>query len=522
MVPKRKTVPYATVDETRDRPFTRDLQFASLFVLAQARRKGEPFSAMTRVYYPLHIHSWEGGVLLIDLLGLNYTSIGYRFIPDVDEFERILDAASDDPDAFQDALKKKGASFDKFAGQKTVKIKGLITQRGKSEELHEFLGGICDFEPVDEPAVFKPVLNRGDIESIIDSIHSLRDDVNGDLKSLEQAKRSLMRGLDSVRKAMREEIQNIWDRSAEVKAQMRKAFEETKGRRRKALELDLKKIRKTYGGKADPIRRERTSLKSRLARRRSKLDLLKAAKDESAVEALSREIEELDAKFNEADSAIKSLEAWRNAEVAKARAQYRADITSEEDKIREETARSRDEAQKRRKDISELEAEAKSVATRIDKLIRSKKLKLRSLSRLRFDMEVETADLFIPFYIFQYGEKFEFYPPVVASGARGFISRFKRILAENLQSKMSQLIKPRSAFVEKYLAKGVRALSRDRSLATMYQQQGDRLNLLRSHEAVDKIMIGLVKIRREGWISDGEYIRLQETIVENLGLISRP
>ena len=138
-------------------------------------------------------------------------------------------------------------------------------------------------------------------------------------------------------------------------------------------------------------------------------------------------------------------------------------------------------------------------------------------------MEAETADLYVPFYIFHYGgKKFDFYAPVVVSSAKGFLSRFRRMLVDNLRSKMAQLIKPRTEFMERYLAKAVKTLGRDGDLAVAYRRAGDGLNLLKSREAVYKIMVGLVKIRREGWISDGEYIRLQEVLVENLGLISCP
>ena len=517
---KGKTVQYAIVDDKRAQPFTIDLELASLFVLAEARRRREPLSGIARVYYPLHIHRWESGALLIDLLGLNHVSIRYRAIPDVEEFERALGAASEDPEAFRKALRK-GSIFKKFAGRKTVRFNGLV-QPSKELDLSEFLRNLSDFDPLDEPVVFEPVLKSGDLESIIGSIYSLRDDVERDLKNLARAKRSLRDSLDIVKKVLKEEIQNIRDGSARVKAQMREAFEKTKAGLRKALDLEFEKIRKEYGKQVDPLKRERTSLKRKLARRGHKLDLLKAAKDEQAVEDLSREIEEIEAKFSEADGAIRSLEARRDAEVKNARTQYKADLKSEADKIKEEEARSREEIQRRREDIKELGAEARGVAAMIDKLIRSKKGKLRSLSKLCFDMEAETADLYIPFYIFQYGEKFDFYPPVEASDAKGLLSRFRRMLAENLQSKITMLIKPRAAFLEKYLAKAVRGLRRGRGLATTYRRAAERLNLLRSREAVDKIMTGLVKIRWEGWISDGEYIRLQETLVENLGLISRP
>jgi hypothetical protein len=152
---------------------------------------------------------------------------------------------------------------------------------------------------------------------------------------------------------------------------------------------------------------------------------------------------------------------------------------------------------------------------RIDRLIRSKKGKLYSLSRFRLDMDAETADLYIPFYIFRYGgNKFGFYPLVEASSSKGLVSRFKRLFTENLQSKMTIFLKPRAEFVEKYLAKAVRALSRNTGLAAALRQVDDEANLLRRREAIDKTMMGFVKMRREGWISNSEYIGLQEEHIE--------
>ncbi|MBA7609920.1 hypothetical protein ES703_17120 [subsurface metagenome] len=39
---------------------------------------------------------------------------------------------------------------------------------------------------------------------------------------------------------------------------------------------------------------------------------------------------------------------------------------------------------------------------------------------------------------------------------------------------------------------------------------------------MDRIMAGLVEMRREGWIGDGEYIRLQVGLVERLGEVTQP
>ena len=519
MASKMLTVPYAILDEKRGLPFTTDLELASLFILAEARREQKPPLAMARIYYPLHMHRWDNGVLLIDLLNMNHASIRYNVIPDVERFERALNASSDEPDAFIKALKKEGDSFKEFSGRKTVKIDGLIVQPNKSEELKGFVKDVFIFEPKDEPIVFSPVLKNEDIESILDSIRSLRESVEGDLNLLERAKRSMTNALNIANKVLEEEIQNIQDRSAKVKAQLRKELDKVKKRHGRDLKNELNKIRKEYKKEATPHRKERTSLGRKLARRRKKLETLKTEKDSADVNQVSNEIKDLESKFDKVNNSVRKLEAWRDAEVKKAQEQYRAAVESEEKKIKEEEARSREEVQKKKAEISEQEKAVRGVTSRINRLISSKKNKRRSLSKLCFDIEAETTDLFVPFYIFQYGERFEFHPPVVARSAKGFVSRFKRMLADNLQRKMTQLIKPRADFMEKYLAKAVKALGKKSNLKAEYQRVGDKLNLLRRREAVDQIIIGLLKIQREGWISESEYIRLQEVLIQNLKLI---
>ena len=109
----------------------------------------------------------------------------------------------------------------------------------------------------------------------------------------------------------------------------------------------------------------------------------------------------------------------------------------------------------------------------------------------------------------------------IASSA-GLFSRFRRMLADSPESKVNMLIRRRGLFTEKFLEKAVKSLGRDNPVGIMYREQVEKLNLFRSRKAVDLMMTGLVKMRRQGWISDGEYIKLQETIIDQLGLINQP
>ena len=63
------TIPYVSGDDDRGQPSTEDLQLASLYILADARRGGAPISATVRANYPFQLKRFEGGILLIDQLG---------------------------------------------------------------------------------------------------------------------------------------------------------------------------------------------------------------------------------------------------------------------------------------------------------------------------------------------------------------------------------------------------------------------------------------------------------------------
>lgn len=519
----KKTIPYAIIDVRREQPFTKEMELASLFVLAEASREKEPLTSMTLAYYPIRTHRWEDGVLLIDLLGLNHTSIKYGVLPDVETFVKILAAKCEEPDAFMEAMKRGEALVKDFAGRKTIKFQGLIVQP-KTEDLSTLLENVSDFDPGDGPMIFEPILKDDDVESIIDSICSLREGLGGDRKPLERAKSSLMDSLDVAMKVLDEEIQNIQERGVKVKAQMKREFEKLKKRSKKILDRDLKRVRDQYRRQVKPFRDERTRLRRRLSRRRKKLERTRAVRgSDEAAEALSKEIKKLEARLGEVYGAIQSLVAQRDAEIDKMRTRYNAEIKAEGEKIKEEERRCREEIQKKKAEKRRLEAEAKAVARRIDKLIQSKESRLRSLYKLCYDIDAETMDIYIPFYLFRYGEKtFSFYPPVAVSHTGGLLSRVKMMFADNLQSKLSMLLTPQADFLGPYLGKAVKALGRSTELSVAYRIHGDDLNLLRSHEAVDKMMVGLVQIRREGWISDSEYIRFQELLVENLRLIYRP
>ena len=125
--------------------------------------------------------------------------------------------------------------------------------------------------------------------------------------------------------------------------------------------------------------------------------------------------------------------------------------------------------------------------------------------------------MYVPFYVFKYGEnRYDFHSPVFVGGGHGLFSRFRRMLAENLESKITLLIRPRETFIEQYINRAVRALGSRKGPGTAYGKQVEEQNLFGDRRATDLMMQGLVRMRREDWINDNEYIRFQVSLVDKL------
>jgi len=326
-----------------------------------------------------------------------------------------------------------------------------------------------------------------------------------------------------VKKVLMEETLNIKDSSERVQARLKGALKKKETRLKKKMDRDIARIRARYKKQTAPLREERTKRKRRLKRIERKIQRLRALNNADALKGERSALEEKESKFEEIDAAVNSLEAKRDKEIKQAKSMYRSEMKVVEDKLREEEKKKKAQMKVRDDLLGSIVDEVKASSRKIDALIRKKRNKLRSLSRFKMDIEVEEAELNIPFYVFQYGaKKFDFHPPVEMASSAGLFSRFRRMLADGPESKMNTLIRPQGLFTEKYLEKAVKSLGRDNPVGRMYRQEAERLNVFRSRQAVDLMMTGLVKMRKQGWISDSEYIKLQEAVVDQLSQINQP
>jgi peptidoglycan hydrolase CwlO-like protein len=520
---KRLTVPYVLDDGSRGQSFTRELELASLYVVGDSRRGLGALEAAAFVTYPLLLKQYDGGSVMIDSLGLHKTSLRYDHIPEVETFIKVVDNASVEPGNYLKTLKRLSSHFKDFTGKETLTFKGLVAQPPNIGDIKSLLERTIEPKTGTNPTIFNPVLKDANIKEVIDSIMKMNKSLEEDQKTLEKPKKVLQESLDTARKVLMEETLNVKDSSAKVQARLKGSLEKKKGRLKKKLNRNVVRITSAYKKQTGPLREERTKRKRKLTRAEKRVGRLKSQSDPQKLEAEKKTQRKLKKKYEELDRAVKSLDGKRDAEIMTLRTQFEAELGVDAEKLEEERAQTRNRLEEIQSLEAEIRAEVKAIMGQIDALIRKKRAKRKSLDKFKVEFDEGPLEISIPFYVFHFGKKrFDFYPPVEVVGNPGLLSRFRRMLTDNLEGKMNMLIRPQDGFSDRFLERAVKSLGRDNPLGRAYSQEAERLNLFRSRKAVDQMMLGLLRLRRGGWISDSYYIRLQEALVDQIGAISQP
>jgi hypothetical protein len=519
----RKTIPYAAVDGSRERPFTSELELASLYILADARRGPDTLSATSFVYYPFQVRCWNGALVIVDMLGLNIMKFRYNQVPDVDGFQKRLDAVVEYPQAFLKILKDGRETYKSFPEWETLAIRGLVSKPGKPKEVEALLQSAEEFKEYDGSKVFQPTLKPRDVRTIFSQLDSIGKDIDRDVRTLSKAKAGLGKALNVVMKVLDEEVENVRDSSAKAVAKLETLVNRKRARLESALKKDLDKMKASFGKKVGPLREKRTKRRRRFTRMQNRLERLRREGNSKDIREYKETLAELMSKLREMEDAIKELEADHRVEVKEVKDDVASELHDKEKAIEEEKSRVKKEVQVWLDLRAKIEREANVVSRMMDSLIKKKRGRTESLLRVQVNLDAEEAEIHVPFYVFRFGEsRFDFHPPVVVGAAQGLFNRLRRMLAENLEGKMNTLIRPRGLFLDRHLERAVKSLGRKGEISDAYRGREEGLNVFRSRGAMDRIMAGLVEMRREGWIGDGEYIRLQVGLVERLGEVTQP
>jgi len=538
MEPVFLTLPYAVKAEDRKKPFTADMEVASILFLAEGNRskggllKGplEKISFVSKLCYPLYLFPWSDNCLILDGLGIVSNSIVYTGVPDIDSFISDFKRASTDRELYMKALVGHIKTFESFTGQNEVPIDSVIMDKNLLSELSqyirkEYLKGqpeekILTPMFVDEIAQEKAgkLVNecervRSDTEGLKNAVFVLVEETKFHSQKIqaeiEQVKEKYATEINSIKPDVDVKVGEL-NRKHETellkvvegnKKELAAALKEQAKYERELREL-LQKAGKCAKQEADYKRRKNKDVASYWNRERNKY-----RKEASAVK---KEISALSIR-------TKKMKEESELEVKELNEKYQGMIEGELNKIKKLEILRESNIDARKKEADELNLETSTITSSIEKLIESKRQQKSRIEEMGIQLKLDETKLIgIPFYIVRYESekeaRYNIYPPMMVQSYEGILKSVKRAISV-FKPKISFLLEPISPGLAEYFTKDfLKAVYKEEKLLEEMFELGSSGNLLKNPNLREALTKGLQELNSEGWISDNELLDFQKVI----------
>jgi hypothetical protein len=536
---RKLILPFAVAGKERFKPFTKEMEMAAIFYLAERdRKKGEGrvlkkpeenLAFIAETCYPVWLIPWRGRTLIFDGLEFTNPSISYDVLPDVKAFENDVQASSKSREAYVAALSQNASYFQNFAGKEGKTIEGLITNPNFTQDLIDYLQ---DAESIRKgattKAILSPLLDESEVSASIDKLSELRDTVEEEIKTLSRSMKLLSKETRGQVKAlnaeMKETIKEFDQRIKKLKPKvMTKIKKIQESRDEEITRISKKYDRKLRALHQNKVRTERTleRLSTDIERIEADIKGCRENKDEAGEFQLTQQLDEikkklpvLDKKIKDINREIEDVEDAKKIKVARAR-------TKPDDRVEEAMKALRDieaakEARTRleQQELADLEEKTSSIIKQIDEMIKEKEAALNEIDSIGAqERRRKNALVYLPVYFICYetevGKRYVVHPPSYV-GSMGIKTKLKGVFGAG---KMKSFIQSRSPSIATLIDRLVDLTQENPVFETEITEAGTKANILRTKELQVGIKKGLTELRAEGWISENELEILNKELV---------
>ncbi len=532
-------VPFVTEEPERERPFTSEMEKATILCLVEAKRRkprilrgaAEEIEFVAKLYYPLWGVPWRDRCIIVDGLGLSSATIIASQIPNVLDFTEDLERSSLSFNAFRESLKKHGQTFERLASTKEEVAEAII---GAGPVLSTLSSLVRQAERVKgEPrtdAVFLPrKFSKEQAERRAEGFINIWTRVRGEVDALQYALQALEEMTEHHKEKIPLEIEQIWgeyeDRISEMKRlvdkrinQLTKRRDRETARASKAYDRRLKEALRQEGRLRQKIEELKGSLKGQRKRRKEqkrRYPKRSTTRIDNRIESYQRKIRELSRELRELSELKDDIQVEREASLKMIEEEYLALAAREMEKLEIlEEARNL-EVSERREEIKEAEEASASIKAQIERLIEQKRSDMEEFERRTLPLEVKSTILIgIPFYLTQYrssrGRRKEIFPPVSGESYEGIIKKLHRaILSFNLDARIQLLLNPRSPELnERIFMNFKKILRKDTALGGVVSEIGMSGNLLELPNFKEEAAKGMKELLGEDWLNREEVERI--------------
>ena len=527
---KKLILPFAVPAKERFKPFTKDMEIAAVFYLAEKNRKksegrvlkkqGEKLLFISETCYPVWLIPCAERTIILDGLNLTHQSLSYEVLPDIKAFENDVKASSKSREAYCAALSQHANYFQNFVGKEEKTVNGLIKNPEFIQDLMEYFQESEDTEGITVKTILDPTLGTCEISGSINELSNLREMLAQDITNLCQTMKLLS---ESTKEHVKELHEQMKKSEKEFDKEIRKTKPKVMAKIKKIQQKrdeEVTRISKKYDEKLrilhqKKIKTERTleRVSCDINRIESDIKIARDHKDEAIEFQLTKKLDEikkhpavLNKEIKDIDIEIENVTGSKKIGVARAR-------SKPDDRVEEAMMILRDieaaqEARNRleQQELESLEEKTAVIINQISTMIKAKEAALNEIDSIGTqDIGKKNTLAYLSFYFVCYEtdteKRYVVYPPSYV-GSMGIKTKLKGVFGSG---KMKCFLQPRSHVIEALLDRLVDLTQENPVFENEITEAEIKANILGTPELKQRVKKGLTELRDDKWISNSEY-----------------
>jgi hypothetical protein len=537
---KKFILPFSVPAKDRYIPFTKDMEMAAIFYLAERdRKKGEgrvlkkpeeKIAFIAETCYPIWLVPWKGRTLIFDGLEFTNPSVSYDVIPDATAFDNDIQASSKSRQAYFAALSQNGSYFQNFSGKEEKTIEGLITNPEFVQDLIDYLQDAEGIEKATTTkAILSPRLDATEVATSIGKLSDLRNRIENETKDLSKSMKALSKGTKEQVKALQVEMKATmkeFDKNLEnAKPKVMEKIAKIKEKR----DEEVTRISKKYDRELRTLHQRRVSIERTLERLTTEIERHEATikesrehKDETGEVQITEKVDEakkkipaLNKEIKDIDKEIENVEDAKKVEVSKARTKPDDQIEEAMTSIRDIEAAKEARIRMEQQELADLEEKTSAIIKQIDVMIKAKEAALNEMDSIGAqDRRRKQAIVYLPVYFVCYEteaeKRYVVYPPSHI-GSMGIKTKLRGVFGAG---KMKSFLQSRSQAIETLLDQLVHLTKENPVFEKEITEAGNKADILQATESQAGIQKGITELKNEGWISENEAQELSQNMKE--------
>jgi hypothetical protein len=533
-------LPFIEEGKDRKKPFTYQMEIASILCLAEAKRRKKPgvlgsqpekISYISKLYYPFWAVPLDNEAFFVDGLGINNTNINYKIPLESEIYLKQLEKAKESRDIQLILQRSHKDTFKNFIAEIQIPILGLLTDRELVSTLPEYAKqGKKTLKEMEEHTFIRSKLNENLVLEIAEKISLLNKKINEEINSLEKTANILREEMQQIEEKIQGEIEEL-EKNYEIKlATLREEVEKKIEALTKEKEEIIQKITKLREEELKPLIKEKQKNEIELKRLKKEEESLKRRKDlkktgntyeililENKIQENKNKILLEKGKSELISTFIEQFKKEIDTLLQKLSEDYEKKIDDEKNRILQLEALRDQEITSKQNELNEFHVLIDNMISMVEALIAEKQIEETRLKELTVPLTLETPTLlYIPFYLIKFEtekkSRYHAKTPSIAIGHAGIIRKIQKTLRRfSLEARINHLLHSRSRILDKLIASTfIETLEKDKTLERNISNTARNNNLIKKTDLKEVLTKGLQELRDEEWIK----IEEKEAVLE--------